>query len=551
MHEISCYIDMQKHGNRQKKLMIIGVVKEIHHGERRVAMAPSVVKQCLKIGHSVLVEHGAGVIANFTDEQYQDSGAEIVQSAHKVWEQADVILKIRPPEEEVKEIEEGEEEENLETGRHEADLLRKDACLICLLNPGRNPDLLKRLAKTGGTAIAVDAIPRISRAQSMDVLSSMANISGYRAVTEAAHNFGRLFTGQITAAGKIPPAKVLVIGAGVAGLSAIGCAQSLGAIVRAFDTRTSVREEVISMGAEYLEIDYKEDGTGSGGYGKTMSKEFIEAEMNLIAEQAKEVNIIITTAAVPGKKSPILITKEMVESMIPGSIIVDLAAEEGGNCEMTKPGEFRLYKKVIIIGFTDLPSRLPTQASQLYSNNTAKLIQYLSRDGKLELDLEDEITGAITVVHQGNVIWDPARQVTETQQPVQPDRQETVTEEAAAAKRAKTTKNKIWPKFIMLALIIALGGLIGFGGSTTLISHLTVFVLACFVGYMVIWNVTPSLHTPLMSVTNAISGIIVIGGMIHLSEDQILLPAIAVLIATINIVGGFLVTHRMLGMFRK
>ena len=531
--------------------MIIGVVKEIHHGERRVAMAPSVVKQCIKNGHSVLVEHGAGVIANFTDEQYQDSGAEIVQSAHKVWEQADVILKIRPPEEEVKEIEEGEEEENLETGRHEVDLLRKDACLICMLSPGRNPELLERLAKTGGTAIAVDAIPRISRAQSMDVLSSMANISGYRAVTEAAHNFGRLFTGQITAAGKIPPAKVLVIGAGVAGLSAIGCAQSLGAIVRAFDTRTSVREEVISMGAEFLEIDYKEDGTGSGGYGKTMSKEFIEAEMNLIAEQAREVNIIITTAAVPGNKSPILITKEMVESMIPGSIIVDLAAEEGGNCEMTKPGEFRLYKKVIIIGFTDLPSRLPTQASQLYSNNTAKLIQYLSRDGKLELDLEDEITGAITVVHQGNVIWEPARQITETQQPVKPERQETITEEAATFKPAKTTKNKISPKFIMVSLTIALGGLIGFGGSTTLISHLTVFVLACFVGYMVIWNVTPSLHTPLMSVTNAISGIIVIGGMIHLSEDQILLPAIAVLIATINIVGGFLVTHRMLGMFRK
>ena len=487
----------------------------------------------------MLVEHGAGVIANFTDEQYKDSGAEILKTAENVWKRAEVVLKIRPP------------EENLETGKHEADLLRKDSCLICMLSPGRNPGLLERLAKTGGTAIAVDAIPRISRAQSMDVLSSMANISGYRAVTEAAHNFGRLFTGQITAAGKIPPAKVLVIGAGVAGLSAIGCAQSLGAIVRAFDTRTSVREEVISMGAEFLEIDYKEDGTGSGGYGKTMSKEFIEAEMNLIAEQAKEVNIIITTAAVPGKKSPILITKEMVESMIPGSIIVDLAAEEGGNCEMTKPGEFRLYKKVIIIGFTDLPSRLPTQASQLYSNNTAKLIQYLSRDGKLMLDLEDEITSAITVVHQGNVIWDPARQVTETQQPVQPEKHETITEKAATFKPAKTTKNKIWPKFIMLALILALGGPIGFGGSTTLISHLTVFVLACFVGYMVIWNVTPSLHTPLMSVTNAISGIIVIGGMIHLSEDQILLPAIAVLIATINIVGGFLVTHRMLEMFRK
>jgi len=289
--------------------MIIGVLKEIHPGERRVAMAPSVAKQCIKNGHSVLLEHGAGIIANFTDDQYEDSGVEIVESAHKIWEKTDVILKIRPPEEVVEEIEEGEEE-YFETGKHEADLLRKGACLICLLNPGHNPDLLKRLAKTGGTAIAVDAIPRISRAQSMDVLSSMANISGYRAVTEAAHNFGRLFTGQITAAGKIPPAKVLVIGAGVAGLSAVGCAQSLGAIVRAFDTRSGVREEVQSMGAEYLELDFEEDGAGSGGYAKTMSKEFIDAEMRLFAEQAKEVNIIITTAAIPGKKSPVLITKK-------------------------------------------------------------------------------------------------------------------------------------------------------------------------------------------------------------------------------------------------
>ena len=313
--------------------MIIGVLKEIHPGERRVAMAPSVAKQCIKNGHSVFLEHGAGIIANFTDDQYEDSGVEIVESAHKIWEKTDVILKIRPP------------EETHETEEHEADLLRKGACLICLLNPGRNSDLLKRLAKTGGTAIAVDAIPRISRAQSMDVLSSMANISGYRAVTEAAHNFGRLFTGQITAAGKIPPATVLVIGAGVAGLSAIGAARSLGAIVRAFDTRTSVREEIQSMGAEYLGMNLEEDGAGSGGYAKTMSKEFIESEMNLLAEQAKEVNIIITTAAIPGKKSPVLITKEMVESMIPGSVIVDLAAEGGGNCEMTKPGEFRVYKK--------------------------------------------------------------------------------------------------------------------------------------------------------------------------------------------------------------
>ena len=520
--------------------MIIGVLKEIHPGERRVAMAPSVVKQqCLKNAHSVLLEQGAGVIANFTDGQYEDSGAEIVETAHQIWERADLILKIRAP------------EENHETGEHEADLLRKDVCLICLLNPGRNADLLQKLAKTGGTAIAVDQIPRISRAQSMDVLSSMANISGYRAITEAAHHFGRLFTGQITAAGRIPPAKVLVIGAGVAGLSAVGSAQSLGAIVRAFDTRSSVREEIQSMGAEYLEMNFEEDGSGTGGYAKTMSKEFIDAEMKLFAEQAKEVNIIITTAAIPGKKSPILITKEMVESMIPGSVIVDLAAEGGGNCELTQPGETCVHKKVTIIGLTDLPSRLPTQASQLFSNNTAKLIQHLSQDGKLKLDLDDEITGAITVVHDGKVIWDPNKVKAVVEKPVQPVTQEPLSKEAAAPPTVKETKNGTGLKVLAWTMAAVFAGLIGFGGSSEFLSHITVFVLACFVGFMVVWNVSPALHTPLMSVTNAISGIIVIGGMIHLSGEQLLLPAIAVLIATINIVGGFMVTHRMLEMFRK
>ena len=520
--------------------MIIGVLKEIHPGERRVAMAPSVVKQqCLKNAHSVLLEQGAGVIANFTDEQYEDSGAEIVETAHQIWERADLILKIRAP------------EVNHETGEDEADLLRKDVCLICLLNPGRNADLLQKLAKTGGTAIAVDQIPRISRAQSMDVLSSMANISGYRAITEAAHHFGRLFTGQITAAGRIPPAKVLVIGAGVAGLSAVGSAQSLGAIVRAFDTRSSVREEIQSMGAEYLEMNFEEDGSGIGGYAKTMSKEFIDAEMKLFAEQAKEVNIIITTAAIPGKKSPILITKEMVESMIPGSVIVDLAAEGGGNCELTQPGETCVHKQVTIIGLTDLPSRLPTQASQLFSNNTAKLIQHLSQDGKLKLDLDDEITGAITVVHDGKVIWDPNKVKAVVEKPVQPLTQEHLSKEVAAPPTVKETKNGTGLKVLAWTMAAVFAGLIGFGGSSEFLSHITVFVLACFVGFMVVWNVSPALHTPLMSVTNAISGIIVIGGMIHLSGEQLLLPAIAVLIATINIVGGFMVTHRMLEMFRK
>ena len=341
-----------------------------------------------------------------------------------------------------------------------------------------------------------------------------------------------------------------MIGAGVAGLSAIGAAQSLGAIVRAFDTRTSVREEIQSMGAEYLEMNLEEDGSGSGGYGKTMSKEFIESEMNLLAEQAKEVNIIITTAAIPGKKSPVLITREMVESMIPGSVIVDLAAEGGGNCEMTKPGEFRVYKKVTIIGFTDLPSRLPTQASQLFSNNIAKLIQHINADGELNLDLEDEITGAITVVHDGKVLWDPESQNKLQKKTVAPVKLGTVSEKISELPEVEKKKWSLLKMtgWLLVALII---GLMGFGGSSEFISHVTVFVLACFVGYMVIWNVSPSLHTPLMSVTNAISGIIVIGGMIHLSGEQIILSAIAVLIAAINIVGGFLVTHRMLEMFRK
>ena len=371
--------------------MKIGVPKEIHPGEKRVATTPEVIGHLKKLGFEVLVEAGAGAGAHFSDAAYKEAGATVVDNAKSVWSDSDIVLKVRGP----------------ELNGEEINLLKEGQILISFLWPAQNPDLLKKLAEKKVTAMAMDMVPRISRAQKMDALSSMANISGYRAVTEAAHNFGRLFTGQITAAGKIPPAKVLVIGAGVAGLSAVGCAQSLGAIVRAFDTRTGVREEVQSMGAEYLELNFEEDGTGSGGYAKTMSKEFIDAEMKLFAEQAKEVNIIITTAAIPGKKSPVLITKEMVESMIPGSVIVDLAAEGGGNCELTKPGEFRVYKKVTIIGFTDLPSRLPTQASQLFSNNTAKLIQHLNTDGKLNLDLKDEITGAITVVHDGKVLWDP------------------------------------------------------------------------------------------------------------------------------------------------
>ena len=519
--------------------MILGILKEIYSGERRVAIAPSGVKQCKKNGHTIIIEKDAGLIANFPDEQYKDSGAEICESAREVWEKSDLIIKIRPP------------LESIENGENEIEFLRKDLCLICMLNPVRKSDNLKQLAKTGSTVIAVDQIPRISRAQSMDVLSSMANISGYRAVTEAAHNFGRLFTGQITAAGRIPPAKVLVIGAGVAGLSAIGSAQSLGAIVRAFDIRQGVREEVKSMGAEYLELDIVEDGSGEGGYGKSMSKEFLDAEMKLFSEQAKEVNIIITTAAIPGKKSPILITKEMVESMIPGSVIVDLAAEGGGNCELTKPGEFVRYKKVTIIGFTDLPSRLPTQASQLFSNNVTKLIQHLTEDGKIKLDFQDEITDAITVVHAGKVRLKSNKQKTSNEKLTEVKKIKNQTEYVSKKNNIENRKNLGWFKILSMSLMVVLLVLIGFFGSSELLSHITVFILSCFVGYMVVWNVSPSLHTPLMSVTNAISGIIVIGGIINLSEGQIILSSIAIFIATINIVGGFFVTKRMLEMFKK
>ncbi len=524
--------------------MIIGVPKEIHPGERRVALVPSTLGQLEKLGHQIIVESGAGAAANFPDSQYRDAGAEIVESASEVWERADRVVKVRAP------------EMNKKLRKHEVSLLREDCCLISMLDPGRNKPLLKKLAASGGTALSADAIPRISRAQSMDVLSSMANISGYRAMMEAAHLFGRLLNGQITAAGKIPPAKVLVIGAGVAGLSAIGTARNLGAIVRAFDTRPAVKDEVQSMGAEFLELDFEEDGTGSGGYAKVMSKAFIKAEMELFAAQAKDVDIIITTAAIPGKKAPILITEEMVKSMRPGSVIVDLAAESGGNCALTNPGELAREHDVIIIGFTDLPSRLPTQSSQLYSNNLLKILQHLGDGVSCNIDMEDEISRAITVVYEGEITWPPpAPEIKEQEKPAQPAQVAETTEKESIAGTEEVT-SKLSPsgriaRGIGMALAAALLILIGFSGSSTFLAHVTVFALACFVGYMVIWNVTPALHTPLMSVTNAISGIIVIGGMIHIAGSQPLLAGIAILIATINIFGGFLVTQRMLEMFRK
>ena len=513
--------------------MKIGVPREIHAGEQRVATTPDVASQLIKLGYSVAVEAGAGAAAKFPDSEYEAAGCEILASADEVWKQSDIIMKVRAPEQ-------GEEQK-----------LRSDQTLISLIMPGQNPELLETLTKSGGTTLAMDMVPRISRAQKMDVLSSMANIAGYRAVVEASQHFGRFFTGQITAAGRIPPAKVLVIGAGVAGLSAIGAAKSMGAIVRSFDTRPEVKEQVESMDAEFLMLDFEddEDGSGEGGYAKVMSDEFIAAEMALFAEQAKEVDIIITTALIPGKPAPRLITAEHVELMTEGSVIVDLAAETGGNCELTEPGKVVVKNGVTIIGYTDLPSRLATQSSQLYATNLRHLLSDMTpeKDGQLVVDFEDEVVRGATICKDGETTYPPpAPKISAA--PPKP------AEEPAPAAPVEEKK----PSMAGPIIGMAVGGLalLGLGAVAppSFMAHFTVFVLACFVGYMVIWNVTAALHTPLMSVTNAISSIIIIGALLQISSADKVIMWIAVVtagITAVNIAGGFAVTRRMLDMFRK
>lgn len=516
--------------------MRVAVPCEVHEDECRVAITPDVVSQLIKLGFTVAVENDAGIKASFSNEAYIESGAAIVHDTRALWREADIVLKVRAP----------EMHPNL--GVDEVSFLGPSKTLISFVWPGQNAGLLGQLAQTGATVLAMDAIPRISRAQKMDALSSMANIAGYRAIIEAASRFGRFFTGQITAAGKVPPAKVMVIGAGVAGLSAIGAAKSLGAIVRAFDTRPEVKEQVESMNAEFLELDFSEDGSGEGGYAKTMSAEFIAAEMALFAAQAREVDIIVTTALIPGKPAPKLITEEMVRSMRPGSVVVDLAAEQGGNCASTIPGEVTVAHGVTVIGFTDLPSRLATQSSQLYGNNIRHLLSELTRnsDGQINVDMEDEAIRGATIVNGGEVTWPPPKpklQAAPTIKPPEPKREE-----------APVKKENVWVKYLILT-VSALSFLwLGSVAPPEFMSHFTVFILACFVGYQVIWNVTPALHTPLMSVTNAISGIIVVGAVLQLSSKVPLvlwLSGFAVMIATINIVGGFYVTQRMLRMFQR
>ena len=517
--------------------MKIGIPKEIHQGEKRVATTPEAATQIMKLGFSVSIESGAGLNADISDEAYKEVGVEVIADTRLLWKQSNIIMKVRAP------------EYNLELDIEEIDQLTSGACLISFIWPAQNEALMQKLAAKQVTVLAMDSVPRMSRAQKLDALSSMANIAGYRAIIEAAQHFGRFFTGQITAAGKIPPAKVLVIGAGVAGLAAIGTAKGMGAIVRSFDTRPEVKEQIESMDAEFLMLDFKEEGGGTGGYAKTMSKEFIDAEMALFAEQAKEVDIIVTTALIPGKPAPKLITAAMVASMKAGSVIVDLAAEQGGNCELTEKDAVVVKHGVTIIGYSNLPSRLANQSSQLYSTNLRHLLTELcpSKDGVINVNMEDEVIRGTTVIKEGKITW-PSPPPTLSAAPSKPTAAPAATVDHVSV--AKHPFKELLPLLIAGLVLFSVGAV----APESFMAHFTVFILACFVGYQVIWNVSPSLHTPLMSVTNAISGIIVIGALVQISATNVIvssLAGLAILIASINIAGGFLVTRRMLEMFRK
>ena len=525
--------------------LTIGVPRELFAGEKRVASVPEVIEKLIKLGFAVTVETGAGAAANFDDEAYRAAGAQIADSAANLWAASDIVFKVRAPLTE------------------EISLIKAGTTLVSFIWPAQNPELMRELAARQITVLAMDCVPRISRAQKMDALSSMANIAGYRAVIEAAQHFGRFFTGQITAAGKVPPAKVFVIGAGVAGLASLGTAVGLGAIVRANDTRPEVADQVKSMGAEFVPVDYQEEGTGVGGYAKVMSEGFQKAQLATFAKQAKDVDIIITTALIPGKPAPKLITTEMVKSMRPGSVIVDLAAEQGGNCELTEPGQVVIRHGVSIIGYTDLPSRLARQASTLYATNLFRLTEELckTKDGKIDVNFDDEVLRGTTVIKAGEITWPPPR----PKIAAIPPQAKPVAAPLAGKKSAHG--ESVSMSGTSFAVIFAIGAvlfwLIGAYAPATFLSHFTVFVLACFIGYMVIWNVKPSLHTPLMSVTNAISSIIAVGALVQIapplsgvaegrSSSLILgLAVVALALTAVNMFGGFAVTRRMLAMFRK
>ena len=520
--------------------MTIGVPKEVLKDEKRVALTPETAGRIQKLGYQLKIQKNAGADASFTDDAYRDAGVEVVDKAGDVWKGADIVMKVRPPTD------------------TEVKKLGKDQTLISFLYPGQNEALLNKLNDRKPRAVmAMDMVPRISRAQKLDALSSMANIAGYRAVVEAANNFGRFFTGQVTAAGKVPPAKVLVIGAGVAGLAAIGAARGMGAMVLAFDIRPEVAEQIESMGAEFLFLDFEgEEGGTEGGYAKPSSPEFREKQLALFREQAPEVDIVITTALIPGRPAPKLWLEDMVAAMKPGSVIVDLAAEQGGNCDLTAPGERIVTDNgVVIVGYTDFASRMAAQSSQLYGTNLRHLLDDLTpeKDGEMAIDMEDTVVRGVTVSKAGEITYPPPP-VSTSVAPAKPKPAATVDPEeearkaeAAAAAKARTTGMVFGGAALLLALI-------GLTAPPAFLSYFMVFVLAVIVGYYVIWNVTPALHTPLMAVTNAISGIIVIGALLQISSSNVLvliLAAISILIATINISGGFLVTRRMLAMFQR
>jgi NAD(P) transhydrogenase subunit alpha len=527
--------------------LTIGIPREIFPAEKRVATVPEVVEKLIKLGFKVLVESGAGDQAHCSDEAYRASGADIVSDAATLWASSDIVFKVRGPSSE------------------EVGLMREGGTLISFIWPAQNPELMQQLAARKATVLAIDSLPRqLSRAQKMDALTSTAGISGYRAVIEAANAFGRFFNGQMTAAGKVPPAKVFIAGAGVAGLAAIGTAANLGAIVRANDTRAEVADQVKSLGGEFVKVDYEEEGSGGGGYAKVMSEGFQQAQREMYAKQAREVDIIITTALIPGKPAPKLITAEMVKSMKPGSVIVDMAAEQGGNCELTEPGQAVVKHGVTIIGYTDLPSRLARQSSTLYANNLLNLTLDLckNKDGQIDVNMEDDAIRGLTVVKEGNITWPPPP--LKLPAPPAPKPAAAVPE---AAKKSGHGHGGGGPMpgskvATIFGIAVVLFGLVGAYAPAAFLGHFTVFVLACFVGYMVVWNVTPALHTPLMSVTNAVSSIIAIGALVQIApplagdiprpDEWIRWLAIGgIVLATINMFGGFAVTQRMLAMFRK
>jgi NAD(P) transhydrogenase subunit alpha len=536
--------DTAQESNALRKPQRIGVPKEIFPGEKRIATVPDVVTKLTKLGFEVVVEQGAGELADLSDQAFEQAGASIAPNAAALWSGTDIVFKVRAPTAE------------------EVTLMHEGQTLIGFLWPAQNPDLMQQLAAKKVTALSIDALPRtLSRAQKMDALTSMAGVSGYRAVIEAAGAFGRFFNGQITAAGKVPPAKVFIAGAGVAGLAAIGAAASLGAIVRANDTRAEVADQVVSLGGEFVKVNYEEEGSGGGGYAKVMSEGFQAAQREMYAQQAKECDIIITTALIPGKPAPKLITAEMVKNMKPGSVIVDMAAEQGGNCELTEPGKAVVKHGVTIVGYTDLASRMARQSSTLYGTNLFRLTEELckTKDGVINVNMEDDAIRGLTVIKDGAVTW-PAPPLVVAAKPAP---------KASSAPVAKKGHGHGEPSGPMpagkLAIVAGITAvlffLVGSYAPAAFLSHFTVFVLACFVGYMVVWNVKPALHTPLMSVTNAISSIIAIGALVQISPMAnaaarpntliIVLASLALVLTAINMFGGFAVTQRMLAMFRK